>query len=338
MATRARLLLALCSPLATASSFCVPKISQRGIAISKQGRTWRTVSRAVVNSDADAAMSTHSKQSGPYGGDFAGMYATFSPLTGELVRVPENLVPESMIEWGQVPASLEVLLSEDFVGDDEQLERKTDQVLPAVGCGVDNLDMMRVTEMIQTSSMNVFEDQTAALEHNLSPLTNAPRIHTETTFSLPLALVPEEDDKKYAQRVRVTFDIQPTLKKLSSPVGVTVERQTSSTSSKGSIGVGGGLHGSTVMSLVGSDAINKPFAEGESVDIKDVFDDGEGTFTTLSLPGNIIVRYGADLGLEEILWQVEVSHISENAGTWTLVKRVYDAQNGERMDLEHMIE
>lgn len=37
------------------------------------------------------------------GGDFAGQSATFSGIDGKLIPVPEYYVPESMIEWGQIP-------------------------------------------------------------------------------------------------------------------------------------------------------------------------------------------------------------------------------------------
>ena len=40
------------------------------------------------------------------GGDFCGLSATFD-LDGKLIPVPENLVPESLLEWGQGKCSRE---------------------------------------------------------------------------------------------------------------------------------------------------------------------------------------------------------------------------------------
>ena len=103
-----------------------------------------------------------------FGGDYAGLSATFSADTGELIRVPEHLVPDSLVEWGRVPSCLEILASEDFIeegGEDRGtdattattattatpqnsigLERKVVTVLPEVGCGVDNLETSRSSE------------------------------------------------------------------------------------------------------------------------------------------------------------------------------------------------
>ena len=49
------------------------------------------------------------------GGDYAGLSATFSAITGELIPVPEYLVPKVLLEWGQGPSCLEVIVSEDVV-------------------------------------------------------------------------------------------------------------------------------------------------------------------------------------------------------------------------------
>ena len=48
----------------------------------------------------------------PLGGDFAGLAATFNPGDGTFIPIPEHLIPESLLEWGQEPKCLEVLVSE----------------------------------------------------------------------------------------------------------------------------------------------------------------------------------------------------------------------------------
>ena len=77
---------------------------------------------------------------GTYGGDYAGHSATYNKVTGDLIPVPDYMVPESMIEWGAVPGCLEVITSEIISRDSADLDRFTVSVMPEVGCGVDNLD------------------------------------------------------------------------------------------------------------------------------------------------------------------------------------------------------
>lgn len=124
----------------------------------------------------------------PLGGDFAGFVAKFAPTTGDLVPVPVHLVPDELIMWGQVPSSLEILVSErvswggvgSTSGSDENgdadtssegncrhsdvrrqisLKRQTITVLPAVGCRVDNLDTTQpLQEFFSTEATEVWQD------------------------------------------------------------------------------------------------------------------------------------------------------------------------------------
>lgn len=94
-----------------------------------------------------------------FGGDWAGHSATFDSVTGALIPVPEQLVPESMIEWGQIPSCLEVITSENAVDSNDEnydsevpkVSRIAVTVMPEVGCGVDNLDTtkQRSTVLLQ---------------------------------------------------------------------------------------------------------------------------------------------------------------------------------------------
>ena len=106
------------------------------------------------------------------GGDYAGLFATFSSKTGELISVPHHLIPASMLEWGDIPSCLESLTSEDWnvivvndddesgiIGDNDddicneeqqpkqqqQLVRTMITVLPEVGCGIDNLEVTKTS-------------------------------------------------------------------------------------------------------------------------------------------------------------------------------------------------
>ena len=106
-------------------------------------------------SSSQSMISTSKKNTNIVGGDYAGLLATFSSKTGELISVPEHLVPASMLEWGDIPSSLEILTSEDWLSssnddcnDAKEMERTTITVLPEVGCGIDNLEVIKKIEKL----------------------------------------------------------------------------------------------------------------------------------------------------------------------------------------------
>jgi hypothetical protein len=115
------------------------------------------------------------------GGDFAGLAATFHPGTGEFIPLPEHLIPPSLIEWGQEPKCLELLVSEDLIehdyGDDDDddeatMKRVTTTVLPDTGCAVDNLETIKAVDEIdliaQWSSRNVMKQNQQQEEEDSS--------------------------------------------------------------------------------------------------------------------------------------------------------------------------
>ena len=255
------------------------------------------------------------------GGDYAGHSATFSSDDGSLIRVPEHLVPDSLIEWGQVPSCLEVLTSEDLTlsmleNDGVQgvklcIERKVAAVVPEVGCGVDNLDTLRSSEwldLVGPSAFEAFESSSSgtttkvlAWESPLSPLRHSPRVKIETVFSLPDQIEPVLDDEEsgageqrsFSRRLRVVFEVLPSATTISSPITVVLERRTGE-STGGTIGLEGGLDASTVAKLVGKENYNRPFADQKGGG--KVIDSDDDSARNLSLPGNIIVRYGMENG------------------------------------------
>ena len=83
------------------------------------------------------------------GGDFAGLKATFS-ASGKFLPIPEYLVPAELLEWGQEPSSLEVLVSEEAKG--KEWERQIISVLPAIGCAIDNLETQKSCDTFSTFS------------------------------------------------------------------------------------------------------------------------------------------------------------------------------------------
>lgn len=207
--------------------------------------------------------------SGILGGDYAGLSATFSSKTGELVPVPEHLVPESMIEWGEIPSSLETLSSEDWIGDGDdtesakELERITISVLPEVGCGIDNLE---VTKKSNRFSHDVSRLESWRLQQPERELVTIDRmgqqLDMETIFQIDPVV--DEDDKTCPRRLHVSLSIDtpketedPVLSKL---ITLQVQRQSSPHSTQGTAWSGpsynsGGLDARSVMNTIGKDIV-----------------------------------------------------------------------------------
>ncbi len=241
---------------------------------------------------------------GLVGGDYAGLSATFSTTTGELIPVPEYLVPKVLLEWGQGPSCLEVICSENVEQPQHMsMTRTTVSVVPDVGCGVDNLDTMKSQDEIDMHQIKSFDNTIVALEYTLP---NKMTRH-ETTFWL------QQDQ----QRVRVMVDIQDNQVK--SPVTIVLEQQTSKQSTRGTIADGGGLDGRTVSRLLGDLAKGKPFAEQSPISWEhDRHDDESMTF--LNLPGNVTIAYGFQT--EPAI--LEVGHVVDST-TRRVVRRNFDA-------------
>jgi len=223
-----------------------------------------------------------------YGGDFAGHSATYNADTGKLIRVPEHLVPESMIEWGNIPGCLETIISENVqnneISTNLQMDRFTLSILPEVGCGVDNLETT-----LQKSSIDVEENFSASIfskedvEIGISSFhhdvytgttpskTDKRKVMHETCFHYQ-DHNNEDDDygKKVLRRVRVqielVFDFSQKSEdrcKIFGPIRVLYERKTSQISTNGEIAKGGGLDGRTVTRLIGSKQANRHFTDSK---------------------------------------------------------------------------
>jgi len=337
--------------------------------------TTRNVERTTTNSIKEQLV-----VNALYGGDYAGHIATFSPTSGELIPIPEYYVPETLIEWGQIPSSFELLTSEDYTDTttttttDEplqqqqptqlQLNRVGIKVLPAVGCGIDNLDTLVQKDCITISSWQAFESadgsggdgdggggvsSSSLCFNGKTDILESVFVPSTTKSSSPDAADKEEEDESsFPYRIRVGIPIeslaaaQQQQVSLKSPIEVTVERRTSIVSSKGKLIDGGGLTGSTVFQLIGKN-VNKPFSgkqgigldrlsgrwtglgglakEGEvkERDLEGYWNDD--SMCTLSLPGNVIVRYKKVVGDERTFpWTVEVSLV-EDGGEGNAIRR-----------------
>lgn len=252
------------------------------------------VSAFVVTSTSSATprrlLNTRSMMNNALLGDFAGHSATFSSVDGSLIPVPEYLVPEAMIDWGQVPTAFEVVVSEDLI--DNVLERNIVSIMPEIGCGVDNLDTIK---KVQTVSIEKYEHFTFGDDVSVATAfatMGQPRI--ECIFAVT--------EGESLTRTRVSINLTDD-KQLKSPIDIARERRTSTESSRGTIADKGGLDARSVMQLIGKGI--KPFTdksqlnltklEGEwkSKDLKEErgkeFWDGNGV-KSLSLSGNVIVR------------------------------------------------
>ena len=229
-----------------------------------------------------------------YGGDYAGQSATFSPITGKLIPVPEHYVPDSMIEWGQIPSCLEVIVSEDIIPNDDDggtgndcsmsLSRNTVQVMPEVGCGLDNLDTMKLKENIP---LNLEEGSSSSIElevkndgndnvdvykvaSSTTYVQEKSKHRVECIFTTPApatatatATLENGDNSSQHQqsRIRIGVNFFPNKMELKSPIDIVKERKTSNSSSKGTIADGGGLDARTVTRLIGKDNSNRPLCE-----------------------------------------------------------------------------
>jgi len=72
------------------------------------------------------------------GGEWAGHRVSFS-TEGGLQPVPDQYVPDNLLEWGQAPTGFEVLTTESWSGSPASLGRRNVMLLPEDGCNVENL-------------------------------------------------------------------------------------------------------------------------------------------------------------------------------------------------------
>jgi hypothetical protein len=272
-----------------------------------------------------------------HSGDWAGQLSKFDSSSGALIPVPDHLVPEAMIEWGQIPTQLEVLSSEklepsDFTKNEWQLQRTTITVLPLVGCAC--LETLKSKELISfavpssnepfsdivhlprwKSSAIFFSDGAMFVAHQKDER----RASHPNRFEICVS-VPTEKSSGYEHRVRIYFEADlgnQGGKIIQTPVYIIKERRISETSSDGSFADGDGLDSQTVAHLVGIDTVNKPFSQQNltnvfSSEIKQQPRMMCDSSKDLLLPGNVMIRYGNYTGGKtnmggEVLLEVAVS-------------------------------
>jgi len=268
------------------------------------------------------------------GGDFAGYVGKFSPSNGAVIPLPAYMVPQELVEWGQEPSILEILVSEELSStDDFILKRQTISVLPAIGCGVDNLESTRSEQVFPRGKTIVWND-VPSIRTNDAVMDDKDTVHTlelETLFGLPDA---------HRIRVSLTMTIDNTKDssshRLESPIRVQLERQSSATSSQGTRTDGGGLDGRTVSTLIGESlkkelkfAERPPLTKGtwkSTTTTTTIGDSDDAALQAIHLPGNVTITNCKN----EEKWSLQVSHFvadseSDNplTGSLRIVQRTF---------------
>eukprot|EP00956_Cyclotella_meneghiniana_P037281 scaffold136414_cov60-Cyclotella_meneghiniana.AAC.3 len=198
------------------------------------------------------------------GGDYAGFSANFCAKSGELIPVPEHLVPESMLEWGDIPSHLEVLTSENESGENVLVTRTTITVLPEVGCGIDNLETIKKenTLVSDNTQWQLYVPDEKKQIASIDQLKSAHQVELETIFQTAAEEVTDENGKTitYPRRIRISFAVDKSTRSLTSDISIQVERQLSEKSSSGIKWTGeqhnsGGLDARTVVNDIGNDIV-----------------------------------------------------------------------------------
>jgi len=260
------------------------------------------------------------------GGDFAGYMGTFSPRDGSLIPIPTYLVPSTLLEWGQEPSSLEIIVSEEERNSSDEdecvlLKRHTITALPAIGCGVDNLETTKSQQVFAANTTSAFVGTSARTLDVVKGGQDDTVVELETIFGL--AQVEGE-----AHRLRVSTTIQrmeqdSRVCMIQSPIRVHLERQSSPISSRGTVADGGGLDGRTVSTRIGTAlkqyinfADRPPLAKGRIWTTSSSSDkEDDTTFsatrpTIVPLPGNVEIVSGPSKDNQQ--WIIQVCHFTPN--------------------------
>lgn len=250
-----------------------------------------------------------------YNGDFAGVSATFSSRDGTLIKVPEHLVPESLLEWGAAPSALEVVISETTTTTKtlaavvDTLTRQTVQIMPAVGCAVDNLDTMKKEEVLEIQALRMIDDGSTV---SFDVPGSDGKTRAETTFTTA-------DENRLRVVVNVEYKVATGFE-LQTPIVVALERQISTESSKGTLGDGGGLTGSKVTELMGNLIKTPLFCDSTPLEWQ------PPGVKVLNLPGNITIATSIE-GTQDP-WMLDVVYVNINQkgeGEKQIVRRSYHA-------------
>lgn len=241
-------------------SLAFVSISRRGLGFVQ---TKISVKETPVSADAHLESSPIVREL--IQGDFAGLQANFD-MQGKRIPIPINLIPASLIEWGQEPTSLETFVSEN------NLTRQTLTILPETGCAVDNLETRKSSEVYDSQVTN---EHGANMMRSVIKTISDEIVYWESTFEwIPLHRV----------RMGVSIVADKDVLKLVPPVTISLERQFSPISSHGTLADGGGLHGSRVSECLGP--VLRKMADFATEEIKQN-DDLDSSLLLVKYPGNL---------------------------------------------------
>ena len=242
----------------------------------------------------------------PTGGDFAGLSATFDHRNGALIPVPEYIIPKSLIQWGQAPTCLEVLVSEDEAAANATFSwrRQSLVIFPETGCGIENLQTTKVVEEVDASCIWQSSDFSVRTLHYL---VGDKKLRVESSFGwleehrvrmvVDVAIMPADNNNGYS------FEVQ-------TPIKVILERQTDAVSTQGTVADGGGLDAQRVTKWLGQVLQNyHSFAEKGGAGAykpEKRMDSLDMMTTAVNFPGNLTLAYGSS---SEAPWVVEMGQV-----------------------------
>ncbi|GAX24966.1 hypothetical protein FisN_2Lh242 [Fistulifera solaris] len=229
---------------------------------------------SIFRNDLCAAFSSPTRQPrrslSHHMSDYAGYHATYD-IDGTHIPVPEFYVPQALLDWGQAPLALEVVVSENEV-------RHVLTVLPETGCGLDNLEVLQRHETLGTPLWETNEIIAACVY--VTPETS----RVECVFAL------QQPDHR--SRVVLNCDLQTgSLKK---PISLYLERKISEISTEGRRADGGGLDARSVSGWIGPELRAMENSLNQKCIPRDLGTLEGNAKHTFGLPGSVTVAFDRD--------------------------------------------
>jgi hypothetical protein len=310
-------------PLAAVGGFFACS-TVRAFEVVRNSLTTHTYRRCFTTSRGETYPASACHASPRLGGDFAGYFATYDK-EGILLPVPEYLVPKDLLEWDAAPPALEVLVSEAESTETKTWTRQELKVLPATGCGVDNLEVLKRVEQFPLSDTSVSfktsADEAKPVRSFIYPL-ESPKHHmtrVETIFASAL------DDHRCRLVVDLASNESSSSWTLLKPLSVFVERQNNQESSHGKRADGGGLDGRSVFQWIGPTLrreFDQSLGKRELRQWQRVGGDESNHWSDqVVLPGNVTLACGSND--ETNRWVLQVGHVYPEEGVRRVVQQTW---------------